>query len=109
MLDIVCLFWASSCETGLELHWGPSAKAGSTEHSLASLPRQLSDPQKSAEACRVLLGKNTARAGPLLETCTFAASQPIHPLPSHLIGRETKQQLQVKGLISCLLLLMLIC
>lgn len=73
------LMWSTQL-CGLELHWGPSAKPGSTEVSLASLPHQLSDSQKAAEACIGLMGKITARASPVLETCACAAAQPIPSL-----------------------------
>lgn len=63
----------------LELHWGPLARPDSTEAILASLPHQLSDPQKPAEACIDLMGKITTRASPLLETCTCTVAQPNPP------------------------------
>lgn len=59
---------------GLELHWGPSAKPGTTEASLASLPHQLSDPQKPAD----LMGKITM--GQPFAGDLYVCSSTAHPI-----------------------------
>lgn len=78
--------WSASSEQarmkqvhGLESHWGLSAKASSTQASLAPLPHQVSNLWQTAEAWIGPIEKITARARPLhfMGTRMCASAQPI--------------------------------
>lgn len=78
--------WSASSEQasmkqahGLESHQGLSAKASSTQASLASLPYQVPNLWQTAEAWTGPIEKITARARPLhfMETRMCATAQPI--------------------------------